>query len=104
MGRQSYSAIKILGREGKIIDIIPTTKGMNLTEVYNKKFEYLFQLIFVKHKGKKQFVMVDLNKDFQVSKDCIDEAFKMTRMYWRVDMMLKVKGKEENEEIRFNLC
>lgn len=74
--------MKLLGVEGKLIDIIPTTKGLKLTEVYNKKFEYLFTLIFVYHKGKNQFVMVNLDKDYQVSKMCIDEAFELTEKYW----------------------
>jgi len=36
MGRQGYSAIKLLGVEGKKVNIIPTTKGMNLLN-YNWK-------------------------------------------------------------------
>ncbi len=74
--------IKLLGVEGEIVDIIPTTKGMSLTEVYNKKFEYLFSLVYVFHKGKNQFVMVNLDEAFQVSNACINEAFKMTIEYW----------------------
>ena len=83
--QRSYSVIKLLGVQGKVIDIIPTTKGMKLTEVYNKSFEYLFTLVYALHKKKYQFVMVNLDKDYQVSKHCIDEAFEMTEKYWNKD-------------------
>ena len=83
--RQGYSLMKLLGVEGKKIDIIPTTKGMKLTEIYNKKFEYLGALIFDNRKRWMKFVLADLNKDMQMSKSCIDEAFKLTEEYWEKD-------------------
>ena len=75
-------AIKILGREGKKIDIIPTTNGMNLTEIYDKKFEYLGSILY--DKKWKKYVLVDLDDNMQVSLDCLEEAFKMTEEYWNV--------------------
>jgi len=76
-------AIKILGIEGKRIDILPTTKGMKLTEIYNKKFEYLGSLIFDNRKGWKCFVLARLDEEMQMSQDCITEAFEMTKEYWK---------------------
>jgi len=76
--------IDILGFKGTLVDIVPTTKGLKLTEVWNKEGEYLFQLIYVKHKNKLRWVMVDLDKDFQVSLDCVKEAFAITSKYWKV--------------------
>lgn len=86
MGRQGYPLIKLLGRQGKKIDIIPTTRGeqgMNVTEIYNKKFEYLGTIVFDKRKRWNKYVLVDLDKEMQMSKDCLDEAFQMTEDYWK---------------------
>ena len=84
MSRQGYSAIKILGVEGKKVNIIPTTKGMNLTEIYSKKEGmngYLGTILF--DKKWKKYVLVDLNPDMQMSKDCLIEAFELTEKYWK---------------------
>lgn len=84
--RRSYSAIKLLGREGKKVSIIPTTKGMNLTEIYNKKEGlngYLGSILFDKRKGWKKYVLVDLDKEMQMSRECINEAFDMVEEYWK---------------------
>jgi len=84
MGRQSYSAIKLLGVEGKECSIIPTTKGMNLTEIYSKKEGlngYMGAILY--DKRWKNYVLVDLDKDFQMSLDCLQEAFQMTEDYWK---------------------
>lgn len=78
-----YSLIKIIGVQGKKVDIIPTTKDCNATEVYTKKGEYLGLLAFDKRKKWNHFVLVDLHKDMQMSKDCIDEAFELTEEYWK---------------------
>ena len=84
MTRQSYSAIKLLGIEGKKCNIIPTVKGMNLTEIYSKKEGlngYIGTILF--DKKWKKYVLVDLDKDYQMSLDCLEEAFKMTEDYWK---------------------
>ena len=84
MSRQSYSAIKLLGVEGKKCSIIPTTKGMNLTEIYSKKEGlngYMGAILY--DKRWKKYVLVDLDKDFQMSLDCLQEAFQMTEEYWK---------------------
>ena len=87
MSRKGYSMIKLLGEEGKRIMIIPTTKGMNLTEIYHNKKglmgDYLGAILY--DKKWKKYVLVDLDKDMQMSKDCLDEAFKMTEEYWKKD-------------------
>jgi hypothetical protein len=80
--RRAFKTIRLLGIEGKKIDIIPTTKGMNLTEIYNKKFEYLGSIIFDARRRWNRYVLVDLHNDMQMSKDCLDEAFKLTEEYW----------------------
>jgi len=80
MSRISYPLIRLLGVEGKKVDIIPTTKGMNLTELYTKDFEYLGSILY--NKKWKKYVLVDLHKDMQMSKSCIDEAFILTEQYW----------------------
>jgi len=80
--RRGCKAIKILGIEGKRIDIIPTTRGMNLTEIYNKKFEYLGTIIFDARQRWKRYVLVELDKDMQMSKECLNEAFELTEKYW----------------------
>jgi hypothetical protein len=83
MSRNSYSAIKLLGVEGKKVSIIPTTKGMNLTEIYSKKEGlngYIGAILY--DKKWKKYVLVDLDKDFQMSRDCINEAFDMVEKYW----------------------
>jgi len=83
--RRSYSAIKLLGIEGKKVNIIPTTKGMNLTELYTKDGdcigEYLGAILY--DKKWKKYVLVDLHKDMQMSKSCINEAFRLTEEYWK---------------------
>lgn len=81
--RFNYPLIKVLGIRGKIVDIIPTTKGMKLTEIYNKKFEYLGSLIFDTRKKWKCFVLADLDKDMQMSKECLNEAFKLAEEHWK---------------------
>ena len=84
MGRQSYSAINLLGVEGKRVSIIPTTKGMNLTELYSKKEGlngYMGAILY--DKRWKKYVLVDLDKDFQMSRDCLNEAFDMVEEYWK---------------------
>jgi len=81
MGRQGYSAIKLLGIQGKKIDIIPTTKSMNLTEIYTKKFEYLGIILY--DKKWKKYVLVDLDKKMQMSRECLNEAFDLTEKYWK---------------------
>ena len=53
---------------GKRVDVIPTTRGMNATEIYNKKGEYLGLLAFDERKRWQRFVLVDLDKDMQLSK------------------------------------
>lgn len=75
--------IKLLGIEGKKVDIIPTTKGLCLTEIYNKKLEFLGELAFDFRKKWNRFVLVHLDEDMQMSKDCLDEAFELTEKYWR---------------------
>ncbi len=80
---RSYKMIKVLGVEGKKVDIIPRVEniiGTCPTELYNKKFEYLGMIIY--DKKWKKFVLFELNKEMQMSKDCIDEAFKLTKEYW----------------------
>jgi len=79
----SYSIMDLIGVRGKRIDIVPTTKGMKFTEIYNKKKEYLGALVFDERKRWQRFVLVDLHQDMQMSKDCIDEAFRLTEEYWR---------------------
>jgi len=82
--RRSYSAIKLLGVEGKRVSIIPTTKGMNLTELYSKREGldgYMGAILY--DKKWKKYVLVDLDKDFQMSRDCINEAFDMVEEYWK---------------------
>lgn len=82
--RRSYSAIRFLGVEGKRVSIIPTTKGMNLTELYSKKEginSYMGTILY--DKRWKKYVLVDLDKDFQMSRDCINEAFDMVEKYWK---------------------
>ena len=85
MGRQGYSAIKLLGVEGKKLNIIPTIKGMNLTELYSKKegidTGYMGAIVF--DKKWKKYVLADLHKDFQMSLDCLKEAFELTEKYWK---------------------
>lgn len=86
MERKSYSAIKLLGIEGKKVSIIPTTKGLNLTELYSKKEGlngYIGTILF--DKRWKKYVLVDLHHDFQMSRDCINEAFDMVEKYWKKD-------------------
>ncbi len=83
--RRSYSAIKLLGEEGKKVNIIPTTTGMNLTEIYSKKegidSGYMGAILF--DKKWKKYVLVDLHKDMQMSLDCLKEAFEMTERHWK---------------------
>ena len=81
--RRPYSAIKVLGVEGKRVSIVPTTKGMNLTELYSAKEGlngYMGAILY--DKKWKKYVLVDLDKDFQMSLDCLKEAFEMTKKYW----------------------
>lgn len=83
--RRSYSAIKLLGVEGKRVNIIPTTKGMNLTELYSKDGdcigEYMGAILY--DKKWKKYVLVDLDKKMQMSLGCLKEAFQMTEEYWK---------------------
>lgn len=83
MSRKSYSMFKILGVEGIKVNILPTTKGMNATEIYNKKSEYLGIILFDDRRGWKQYVLADLDSIMQMSLDCLKEAFEMTEEYWR---------------------
>ena len=88
MSRVGYSMFKLLGVEGKRVNIIPTNKGEALTEIYNKKAEYLGALIYDKRKRWQKFVLVEIDSEMQMSKDCIIESFKLTEEYW--------EGKEKN--------
>lgn len=81
--RRGYSLMKLIGREGKKVDIVPKwekIKGTCPTELYTKGFEYL-GLIIYDMKWKK-WVLFDLDKKMQMSKGCLDEAFKLTKEYW----------------------
>lgn len=84
-GRRGYSAIKLLGVEGKNCNIIPTTRGMNLTEIYSKKENltsgYMGAILY--DKKWKKYVLVDLDKYMQMSLECLKEAFEMTEKYWK---------------------
>ncbi len=81
-----YKLIKLLGVEGKKVDIVPRTdevKGVScVTEIWNKKGEYLGLLAFDERVKWKRFVLIDLDKDMQMSKDCIIEVFELTEKYW----------------------
>lgn len=82
--RRGHSAIRLLGVEGKKVSIIATNKGMNLTELYSKKEGlngYMGSILY--DKRWKKYVLVDLDKDFQMSRDCINEAFDMVEEYWK---------------------
>ena len=92
MGRVGYSTIKLLGVEGRRVSIIPTTRGMNLTELYSKKEGlngYMGAILY--DKRWKKYVLVDLDKQFQMSRDCINEAFDMVEAYWK-DKKIEMEG------------
>lgn len=80
---QRYSIMDMIALRGKRVDVVPTTRGECCTEIYNKKHEYLGALAFDKRKSWRKFVLFDLDKDMQMSKDCIDEAFALTEEYWK---------------------
>lgn len=86
MSRIGYSMMKILGIEGKKIDIIPTTKGECLTEIYNKQGEYLGAMCYDKRVRWKKFVLVEIDKEMQMSRGCINEAFDLAEGYWGDDI------------------
>ena len=88
--------IQLIGKEGIKCDIVPKTDGYCITEVWNKKGEYLCQLIFDYRKKWNKFVLIDLGKDMQMSKECIDEAFKLTEEYWKG----KLQEEKENGDER----
>jgi len=85
--RRGYKLIKLLGVEGKKVDIVPRTdkipKISCLTELWNKKGEVLGFIAFDERTRWKRFVLIELSKDMQMSKDCLDEAFKLTEEYWK---------------------
>lgn len=88
MSRVGCSAIRILGIEGKKVNIIPTTKGEdgdNVTELYSKKEPiatgYMGTIMY--SKKWKKYVLVELDENFMLSKACINEAFEMTESYWK---------------------
>jgi len=68
MTRIGHSAIKILGKEGKRVMIIPTTKGMNITEVYvnNKGLIGEFLCYILYDKKWKKYVMCYLSEKSRV--------------------------------------
>ena len=86
MSRIGYSSFKILGEEGNKVNIIPTSETQkyckNITEIYNKKGEYLGIIVFDTRKKWNQYTLVELDDKMQMTKDCIDEAFKLTKEYW----------------------
>ena len=83
-GYKRSKLIKILGIEGKRLDIIPTTRGLNLTELYCKRENmdtgYMGAIAYSPEW--KKYVLIDLDNDFQMSKECINEAFDMVEKYW----------------------
>ena len=83
MGRIGYSMFKVLGIEGKKVNLIPTTNGMNLTKLYSKKGEYLGSILY--DKKWKRYVLVDLDKEMQMSLCCLKESFELTEEYWNKD-------------------
>lgn len=78
----NMKAIKLLGIEGKKVDIIPTVHGLNLTQVFSKKGNLDHMATIVYDKKWKKYVLAELKDDFQMSRDCINEAFDMTESYW----------------------
>lgn len=86
MSIEGYSMFKVIGVEGKRINIIPRTETdkyfKNLTEIYNKKGEYLGMILFDTRKRWNKFALVELDNKMQMTKDCLDEAFKMCENYW----------------------
>lgn len=90
MKRRSYPLIKLLGKQGKIIDIIPTTNGMNLTEIYTKNFEYLGSILY--DKKWKRYVLIRLDDKMQMSLDCLKESFEMTEEYWKNKPLPETEG------------
>jgi hypothetical protein len=88
MSRIGYPLIRLLGVEGKKVDIIPRTdegiKGIScLTEIWNKKEEFLGYLAYDKRVKWKKFVLIELDKEMQMSQECINEAFELTKNYWK---------------------
>ena len=87
--------IDILGIKGKKIDIVPRTDEVHSTEIWNKKGDYLGMLGFDKRKKWKKFVLIELDKEMQMSKDCIIEAFKLTEDYWEDEIKKELAGVKE---------
>jgi hypothetical protein len=86
----------MLGIEGKKIDIIPTTRGLNATELYTKKdMDYIGLIAYCPEW--KEYVLVDVDKNMQLSKSCIDEAFQMVNDYWK-DKEMQMPDSESPQE------
>lgn len=94
MARKGRKLIEVLGIQGKKVSIVPTTKGLNLTELYSKKESMLdgYMGAIAYDPKWKTYVLVDLDKDFQMSLECIKEAFEMTENYWEDKPTPKVGG------------
>ena len=76
--------IALIGVEGKHVNIAPKAVGHNLTELYSKAGsgidEYMGVIMFDPSWNK--YVLAELHPNFQMSLDCIKEAFEMTENYW----------------------
>ena len=99
MSRVAMPLIKMLGIEGKKIDIVPRTEDDKyigcVTELWNKKGEVLGVIGFDKRKRWNRFVLLELDEEMQMSKDCLDEAFKMCERYW-ADEITSFHGDKNN--------
>ena len=82
--RTAGKLITMLGRTGKKVDILPTTRGLNYTELYckNENMDTGYMGAIAYCPEWKKYVLVDLHPDFQMSEECIVEAFTMTKEHW----------------------
>lgn len=86
----TYKMIDFLGIKGKKLNIVPTTKGLNLTELHakNELMDKSYMGAIAWCKEWKKYVLVDLDKDHMMSLECLKEAFEMTQEYWKNDSRL----------------
>lgn len=76
--------INLLVTQGKFVNIVPKTTGLNHTELYSKVGTGLEEYIgCIIHDSKlKKYVLFELHEDMQMSLDCLKEAFELTEKYW----------------------
>lgn len=81
---------------GSTLDICPLQREIKLTNLYNKKSEYLGSISY--NEQHKKYQLIKLDSKQHMSKKCLNEAFDLTEDYWKKETVLMELLQEYNNK------